>query len=91
MNKEIYLIVTQGCVACSIMRSILRKVEHNHLDKFTPIVIDFKKVPEWISLNVPFNDFPTIVCTEGQVIKYHESGTMTMKHLEKVLEDINFI
>ena len=54
-------------------------------------VVDFKNVPEFISLNVPYTDFPTLVCVENNIIKYHESGTMTMKHLKEVLKDINFI
>jgi len=91
MNKTIYLIITKGCIACSIMRSILRKVEHNHLDKFTSIVIDFSKTPKFIEENVPLSDFPTIVCVDDNVIKYHVSGTITMKKLEDILQDIKFI
>lgn len=91
MNKEVYLITTSGCVCCSIMIYHLRKINHLSSRKYIINIVDFKKVPEFISLNVPYTDFPTLVCVENNIIKYHESGTMTMKHLKEVLKDINFI
>ena len=91
MSKEVYLITTKGCVSCSIMIYYLRKINQLSTCKYVLNIVDFKNVPEFISLNVPYTDFPTLVCVENNIIKYHESGTMTMKHLKEVLKDINFI
>lgn len=91
MSKEVYLITTSGCVGCSIMIYHFRILEQLDSCEYFLHVVDFKKVPEFISLNVPYTDFPTLVCVENNIIKYHESGTMTMKHLKEVLKDINFI
>ncbi|UWH91201.1 MAG: Thioredoxin [Bacteriophage sp.] len=91
MSKEVYIITTSGCVGCSIMTYHLRKINHLSSHKYIINIVDFKKVPEFISLNVPYTDFPTLVCVENNIIKYHKSGTMTMKHLKEVLKDINFI
>lgn len=91
MSKEVYLITTRGCVSCSIMIYHLRILEQLDSCEYFLHVVDFKNVPEFISLNVPYTDFPTLVCVENNIIKYHESGTMTMKHLKEVLKDINFI
>lgn len=91
MNKEVYLITTSGCVGCSIMIYHFRILEQLDSCEYFLHVVDFKNVPEFISLNVPYTDFPTLVCVENNIIKYHESGTMTMKHLKEVLKDINFI
>ena len=67
------------------------KNRYTYSCKYVLNIVDFKNVPEFISLNVPYTDFPTLVCVENNIIKYHESGTMTMKHLKEVLKDINFI
>lgn len=91
MSKEVYLIITSGCVGCSIMIYYFRILEQLDSCEYFLHVVDFKNVPEFISLNVPYTDFPTLVCVENNIIKYHESGTMTMKHLKEVLKDINFI
>ena len=91
MSKELYLITTSGCVGCSIMIYHFRILEQLDSCEYFLHVVDFKNVPEFISLNVPYTDFPTLVCVENNIIKYHESGTMTMKHLKEVLKDINFI
>lgn len=91
MSKEVYLITTSGCVGCSIMIYRFRILEQLDSCEYFLHVVDFKNVPEFISLNVPYTDFPTLVCVENNIIKYHESGTMTMKHLKEVLKDINFI
>lgn len=91
MSKEVYLITTNGCVGCSIMIYHFRILEQLDSCEYFLHVVDFKNVPEFISLNVPYTDFPTLVCVENNIIKYHESGTMTMKHLKEVLKDINFI
>lgn len=91
MSKEVYLITTSGCVGCSIMIYHFRILEQLDSCEYFLHVVDFKNVPEFINLNVPYTDFPTLVCVENNIIKYHESGTMTMKHLKEVLKDINFI
>ena len=91
MSKEVYLITTSGCVGCSIMIYHFRILEQLDSCEYFLHVVDFKNVPEFISLNVTYTDFPTLVCVENNIIKYHESGTMTIKHLKEVLKDINFI
>lgn len=91
MSKEVYLITTSGCVGCSIMIYHFRILEQLDSCEYFLHIVDFKNVPTFISLNVPYTDFPTLVCVENNIIKYHESGTMTMKHLKEVLKDINFI
>ena len=53
MSKEVYLITTRGCVSCSIMIYHLRKINQLSSCKYVLNIVDFKNVPEFISLNVP--------------------------------------
>lgn len=90
MSKVVYLLTTEGCEACKIMGSILRTVREDLLYTFSIEVINFKDAPEWIKINVPLHDFPTMVFVENNVIKYHTTGTMTVRKLLDIIQDIHF-
>lgn len=91
MSKRIvYLVTTEGCESCKIMESILNKAYSANLYTFTPEVVNFKDVPNWIQTCVPLTDFPTLIFVEDNVIKYHISGTVTFKELINIVKDINF-
>lgn len=89
MNK-IYLATTKGCEACRIMKNILEKVHDDNLYTFSIEVKDFTEIPSWIATDVPLNDFPTIIFIEDNVIKYHFTGTKSVKVLQKLIKDLNF-
>lgn len=90
MSKVVYLLTTEGCEACKIMERILRTVHEDMLYNFSIEVINFKDAPEWIKINVPLHDFPTTVFVENDVIKYHSTGTMTVRKLLDIIQDIHF-
>lgn len=91
MSKHIYLAITKGCEACRIMSNILKNFHLEHGNDFDMTIIDFKALPDWIKINVPLTDFPTLIFVDDNVIKYHISGTITLKKLVKIAKDINFI
>lgn len=90
MSKIVYLATTKGCEACHIMTKILKKVHEDNLYTFSIRVKDFKAIPSWITTNVPLNDFPTTIFIEDDVIKYHFSGTKTVKALQEIIIDLKF-
>lgn len=90
MNR-IYIITTQGCEACNIMINIIDSIHNKYKYKFEYIIVDRNYVPEWISNNIILEDFPTVIFTKYNVIKYHFKGTKPAKEIENILEDINFI
>jgi hypothetical protein len=90
MSKIIYLATTKGCEACRIMTKILKKVYGDNLYTFSIRVKDFKDIPSWITTNVPLNDFPTTIFIEDDVVKYHFSGTKTVKALQEIIIDLKF-
>lgn len=90
MKNKIYIITTQGCEACSIVKNIIKSIYDSKKYEFEFAVVDRMHVPEWISNNVVLEDFPTVVFVKDNVIKYHFKGTKPAKEIEKILEDINF-
>ena len=90
MSRVIYLATTEGCYACSIMKKLLEEIHNNNLYTFSIEILDFKDIPEFIKINVPLNDFPTIIFVENNVIKYHHSGTISKRKLQNIINDLNF-
>lgn len=83
-NKEVYLITTDGCESCKIMERIIRKVIKD-VPNIKIKVVDKDKVDAWITANVIFRDFPTVVIVRNNMIKYHFSGTRTRDEFVKLL------
>lgn len=90
MIKEVYLATTKGCEACKIMENILRKVHQQNLYTFSVHVLDFSELPEFIKIDVPLTDFPVTIFVEDNVIKYHFTGTISVKNLQSIINDIKF-
>lgn len=85
MNKEIYLIVTFGCSACKCQEYILNKVAKDINFKLN--VLNFQDTPDWIKTNVPINDFPITVIVINNVIKYHFTGTKSIKQIKEIIKN----
>lgn len=90
MSRIIYLATTEGCYGCSIMKKLLEEIHNSNLYTFSIEILDFKDIPEFIKINVPLNDFPTIIFVENNVIKYHHSGTISKRKLQNIINDLNF-
>lgn len=88
-NKIIYLITTKGCEACRIMADIMLAVL-DELKGTTLLIRDVLDIPMFIRVDVPLNDFPTLVFIKDGVIKYHASGTMSKDKVKTILSDIGF-
>ena len=88
-NKFIYLITTKGCEACHIMAEIMLTVL-DELNGVTLIVRDVSDIPMFIRVDVPLNDFPTLVFIKDGTIKHHVSGTMSKDKIKTILSDIGF-
>ena len=84
--KKIYLITTKGCEACSIMKNILIDI----FNKDDIKIIDIADVPNWIKINVKLTDFPTTILVKDNVIKYHFSGTKSVKKIKDIVADVSF-
>ena len=91
-KKIVYIITTYKCSACKCIEHILRTVQDefptNVEGYFDIETYDFKEVPEWLTINVPMHDFPTVIFTDNDVIKFHFTGTMPRGKLLKVVEDV---
>ena len=90
LSKHIYLATTEGCEACRIMERILKQVQRNNMYTFSIQVRDYKLLPEFIRINVLLTDFPTLIFLENDIIKYHISGTISAKKLQKIIKDLHF-
>lgn len=88
-NKFIYLITTKGCEACHIMTEIMLTVL-DELEGTTLIIRDVSDIPMFIRVEVPLNDFPTLVFVKDGIIKYHITGTMSKDKIKTILSDIGF-
>lgn len=88
-KKLIYLITTKGCEACYIMTDIMLAVL-DELKDTTLIIRDVLDIPMFIRVDVPLNDFPTLVFIKDGVIKYHISGTTSKDKVKTILSDIGF-
>ena len=89
MSKEIHLITTPGCSACKLQEYLLEDVIENHPDIELKIYDHFD-APEWIKVNVLFNDFPVTVLIKDNVIKYHFTGTKKVRAISQLIEDVKF-
>lgn len=88
-SKVVYIITTVKCSACKCMEYILKEIQKDD-PTFTITTIDFHDVPEWIKNNVTLTDFPTVIFTDNDVIKYHFTGTLSGNKVVKIMNDINF-
>lgn len=86
----IYLITTKGCEACKIMTDIVVDTCFEIPYTFSVRIKDIKDISEWIKVNVPLNDFPTLVFVKGNTIKYHISGTISADKLKQLIKDLHF-
>lgn len=89
MNKVVYIITTSKCSACKCMEIILKDIQKDN-PTFTITTTDFKDVPEWLTNNITFTDFPTVIFIDNNVIKYHFTGTLSKNKVIKIMNDINF-
>lgn len=90
ISRYIYLATTEGCEACRIMERILKQVKRDNVYAFSIQVIDCKRLPKFIRINVFLTDFPTLIFLENDVIKYHISGTISAKKLQEIIKDLHF-
>ena len=90
MNKDIYLVTTEGCEACRVMNKILKQVQNDVDYTFSIKVRDYKLLPNFIKINVILTDFPTLIFLENDVIKYHIVGTTNAKKLKEIIKDLYF-
>lgn len=84
--KYLYLITTEGCQGCNIMKDIL-------INNFSDIRIriqDVRFVPMWIKVNVKLTDFPTLVFIKNDIIRYHFSGTKSARKIKELIETLKF-
>lgn len=88
-NKIIYVVTTEHCSACKCIEYILKEVQKDD-STFTITTTDFKNVPDWIKNNVTLTDFPTTIFVKDDIIKYHFTGTLPIKKVAKIINDINF-
>ncbi len=84
--KYLYLITTEGCQGCKIMKDILDE----HFSDIRLRVGDFKNVPPWIKVSVKATDFPTLVFVKNDVIKYHFSGTKNVRKIRDIIKALKF-
>lgn len=89
MNKVIYLGTTEGCIACSRQKRLL-KIAFNNRDDVKLEVYNYKKLPDWIKANVKLTDFPITIFVKNNIIKYTHVGTMSINKIEQIKEDIEF-
>lgn len=88
-NKVVYIITTANCSACKCMEYILNDIQKDN-STFSITSTDFTKVPEWFKTNITLTDFPTVIFTDNNVIKYHFVGTKSKSKVLKLMKDINF-
>lgn len=84
--KYLYLITTEGCQGCKIMKDILDK----NFSNIRIRVQDIRFVPMWIKTNVKLTDFPTLVFIKNDVIRYHFSGTKSSRKIRELIETLKF-
>ncbi len=88
-NKIVYVITTYKCSACKCIECILKDIQKNN-PTFTITTFDFHDTPDWLKNNVIITDFPTIIFTKDDTIKYHFTGTKSKKNIEKIIQDIEY-
>lgn len=84
--KYLYLITTEGCQGCKIMKDIL----DNNFNDVRIRVQDIRFVPLWIKNNIKLTDFPTLVFIKNDVIRYHFSGTKSARKIRELIETLKF-
>lgn len=88
-NKVVYIVTTVKCSACRCMEYILGDIQRDN-STFTINSTDFTKIPKWLKTNIALTDFPTVIFTDNNVIKYHFVGTKSKSKVLKLMKDINF-
>lgn len=84
--KYLYLITTEGCQGCKIMKNILDE----HFSDIKLRVQDIRFVPLWIKTNVKLDDFPTLLFIKDDIIRYHFSGTKSARKIRELIENLKF-
>ncbi len=84
--KYLYLITTEGCQGCKIMKDILV----NNFSDIRIRVQDVRFVPMWIKVNVKLTDFPTLIFIKNDIIRYHFSGTKSARKIKELIETLQF-
>lgn len=84
--KYLYLITTEGCQGCKIMKDIL----DNNFSNIRVRTQDIRFVPTWIKTNVKLTDFPTLIFIKNDVIRYHFSGTKSVRKIKELIETLKF-
>ena len=84
--KYLYLITTEGCQGCKIMKDIL----DNNFSNIRIRVQDVRFVPLWIKTNIKLTDFPTLVFINDDIIRYHFSGTKSARKIKELIETLQF-
>lgn len=88
-NKIVYIITTYKCSSCKLMEYILKDILKDN-PNFSISVHDFNEAPEWLKTNVTMTDFPTVIFTENNTIKYHFTGTKSKQKILCIIDDINY-
>ena len=88
-NKIVYIITTYKCSSCKLMEYIFNDILKDN-PTFSISVHDFSEAPKWLKNNITITDFPTIIFTENDVIKYHFTGTKNKEKVLKIINDINY-
>ena len=88
-SKVVYVVTTSKCSACKCMEIILKDIQKDN-PTFTITTTDFKDVQEWLTNNITFTDFPTVIFIDNNVIKYQFTGSLSKKKVVKIMNDINF-
>ena len=66
-SKVVYVVTTSKCSACKCMEIILKDIQKDN-PTFTITTTDFQDVPEWLTNNITFTDFPTVIFIDNNVI-----------------------
>ncbi len=88
MTRKIYIITTEGCEGCRIIKNILNSI--NKDNNFTIVSIDHKEVPDWIKNKIKLIDFPTVIFVKDNVILHSFIGTRTANTIQGIIKYTDF-
>ena len=86
MYRQLFLITTEGCQGCDIIKNILDK-------NFSDIEVnieDFKTCSSWIKEEINISDFPTLIFVKEKRIVYYTVGTKSAKRIKYIMKKIGF-
>lgn len=89
MDKVIYLGTTYKCSACKCQEHLLKKALEDRSDIELKIC-DYTELPNWLQSQIRLSDFPVTIFIKDGIIKYSLIGTMTIKNLKVLMQDICF-